>query len=380
MKKLILHIGAPKCGSSTIQSLLGKHLSGRLGLKNRFEETLKYACLLNNGEVLIGPSLLNAQNKSVSNYVASAILPDNPDEILGWLKNLNNAVGKDDIVILSNEGWANRLLPSFEKALNQLAVPVEVLFIVRAPVDWMNSGWWQWGVWGEASLESWVKSQMPAVNFYSQFERWSNVGTVERIKVAEISQGLVQTLADFLSIDSDTFKVGKNVNVGTNFHLLRHLINNKEKYGRKTHAPYIEFKLNQILDASGTPPPFVINSELAKDIIKGTMPSNIKILEEIRATSGVVSTEVAAKYLDSDSYNNKESVDLSDALSAAENDEFIGMLIDRILSIHDNQQPPKSVLRFDPKRYLSLHPDVEQSGINPYEHYVRFGLSEGRRI
>jgi hypothetical protein len=35
---------------------------------------------------------------------------------------------------------------------------------------------------------------------------------------------------------------------------------------------------------------------------------------------------------------------------------------------------------FEPARYLILNPDVEAAGINPFEHYVKFGLAEGRRI
>lgn len=40
-----------------------------------------------------------------------------------------------------------------------------------------------------------------------------------------------------------------------------------------------------------------------------------------------------------------------------------------------------SLLRsFDPARYLLLNPDVKAAGINPFEHYMKFGLSESRPI
>ena len=35
---------------------------------------------------------------------------------------------------------------------------------------------------------------------------------------------------------------------------------------------------------------------------------------------------------------------------------------------------------FDPDRYLSLHPDVKASGIEPREHYFTYGIKEGRRV
>jgi Phytanoyl-CoA dioxygenase (PhyH) len=36
--------------------------------------------------------------------------------------------------------------------------------------------------------------------------------------------------------------------------------------------------------------------------------------------------------------------------------------------------------RFDPQRYLDLNPDVAAAGVDPYEHYVRHGHAEGRRV
>lgn len=35
---------------------------------------------------------------------------------------------------------------------------------------------------------------------------------------------------------------------------------------------------------------------------------------------------------------------------------------------------------FNPRAYLAANPDVAQSGMNPYEHYLRFGRYEGRKL
>ena len=37
-------------------------------------------------------------------------------------------------------------------------------------------------------------------------------------------------------------------------------------------------------------------------------------------------------------------------------------------------------LNFDPNKYLFFNPDVKESGINPYKHYLNFGIKEGRRM
>lgn len=380
MKKLLLHIGAPKSGSSTIQSALGHHLTGKRGLKNNLGETIKYACLLKNDEVLIGPSLLKAHSRSISNYIASDRLPDNVEDILKRLDKLEKSVEKDDVVILSNEGWANGLSQSFKDALNRFSIPVEILFIVRAPVDWMNSSWWQWGAWSGLSLEDWIKSQMPSVDYYSQYEHWNGLDIVESINIYEISQGLIGSLENFLNLSADSLRIQNNVNVGTNFSLLRHLINNKEKYGRKVHDPQVEFKLNKLLNLPNYPPPFVIPHAMAKFIIKNTISSSKYILNKAQTEDRKIPTHVIAKYLDPDAYTTKDTTDLSRALTAPEDDVFIGTLVDWILDSSEPNLVPISIRNFNPARYLSLHSDVAKSGMNPYEHYVRFGIAEGRKI
>lgn len=35
---------------------------------------------------------------------------------------------------------------------------------------------------------------------------------------------------------------------------------------------------------------------------------------------------------------------------------------------------------FDPQTYLDLNPDVKRAGVDPYQHFLRFGVTEGRRV
>ena len=35
---------------------------------------------------------------------------------------------------------------------------------------------------------------------------------------------------------------------------------------------------------------------------------------------------------------------------------------------------------FDPDLYLKLNPDVKTANVNPYEHYLKYGIKEKRRI
>ena len=39
-----------------------------------------------------------------------------------------------------------------------------------------------------------------------------------------------------------------------------------------------------------------------------------------------------------------------------------------------------SLLDFDADRYLTLNPDVQSDGVNPYEHFITCGIREGRKF
>lgn len=332
MKKLILHIGAGKCGSSTIQSILGRNFSSPSGKKNKVGENLKYACLLNNGDILMGPPLERTQDQSFSNYVSSNISLNDSAKILSQLEKLNDTVSENDSVIISNEGWANGLTPEFEGALNKFSAPLDILLVIRPPVEWMNSSWWQWGVWTDQTLENWIKHQTPAVNYYVQLQKWNSLKHIEKFRVAEISEGLTDVLAEFLDVDPEALKIEKNVNVATNFSLLRHLIIHKEKYGRKTHDPQIEFKLNRILNLPNNPPPFIIPHHLSTVIIENSISSSKNILQKIQSDKRQIPDQVIEKYINPSIYEEKTVADLSKVLAATEDDQLIGELLNHILT------------------------------------------------
>lgn len=41
---------------------------------------------------------------------------------------------------------------------------------------------------------------------------------------------------------------------------------------------------------------------------------------------------------------------------------------------------PRPRFKFDPQLYLDLNPDVKAAGVDPYRHYLEYGIGEGRRI
>jgi predicted 3-demethylubiquinone-9 3-methyltransferase (glyoxalase superfamily) len=63
----------------------------------------------------------------------------------------------------------------------------------------------------------------------------------------------------------------------------------------------------------------------------------------------------------------------------------IGISYNPLLSLHDNFLNAFTFLEignkhFDPNVYMELNSDVKAAGVNPYQHYLEFGIKEGRRI
>lgn len=85
----------------------------------------------------------------------------------------------------------------------------------------------------------------------------------------------------------------------------------------------------------------------------------------------------------------------ADSFLQSLSDETIDVLIDYLGNAPNfNRNPVKLVHRlyldcfeskwrqisFDAERYLALNPDVKAAGANPYQHYLKFGIKEGRRF
>ena len=63
----------------------------------------------------------------------------------------------------------------------------------------------------------------------------------------------------------------------------------------------------------------------------------------------------------------------------------IGISYNPLISLHDNFLNAFIFLEignkhFDPNVYMELNPDLKAAGVNPYQHYLEFGIKKGRRI
>lgn len=151
--RAILHVGAPKCGSSALQRALSAH-PAMTGADRRSHVYL--AARLSDG--LAGGRIVPVQGRRLSALAGHAVhgyaawpnitRDDDPDAY--WpvvAESISAALRRDRVPILSCEGWIAHASAA-PILLRQTGLEVlDVAAYVRPPLDWLNAAWWQWIVW-----------------------------------------------------------------------------------------------------------------------------------------------------------------------------------------------------------------------------------------
>ncbi|MBY6127076.1 hypothetical protein [Roseovarius atlanticus] len=199
---LILHVGAPKCGSSALQTMLTRHPDLRDGAGRR----LRYVALrMPEGKYTLiqGGMVKRLGRASAYGYVCWPNFGPQTDSapILAALREVVESGQRGGWVpILSCEGWINH--PQiFADALAQMRYPrVDVVGFLRAPVEWVNAAWWQWGIWTGYSLDVWLKRRLLFYGFADNLKAWAAIPGV-RLHVRHSRPDVVQKFVSLYGCD-----------------------------------------------------------------------------------------------------------------------------------------------------------------------------------
>jgi hypothetical protein len=376
MRALVLHIGHSKCASSSLQAFLSANLCEPIADGNG--GAYRYVAISGNGSLLSGNQLKSAAQNSHSKYVATELNIRDQEKFKIGLNNIKKFCGPNDTIVLSNEGWGTQeyVNEQIVETLNEFGFPVHVFLLTRPPVDWFNASWWQWGCWTGQSIESWFK-EYQNINFMESLRQLKEIKAVKLARVADISQDPISSFLDFLGINPKNFESTNNGNLATDADLLKHIIRNRDHYKRSTHNAKSEFVLNSILRLERKKLPQVANQGMARVIIHNNLVDHQAILDEMAWCKVPLSNEVAEKYISESSYDQFDKFDFENFTNSDYSDEFIFKLIDRAIDLHSTLSEISS---FDPQKYLEMNQDVKKSGINPFQHFIEFGLNEGRKF
>lgn len=293
MKEVILHIGGPKCASSSIQSYCKDHLSDLV--ENANGKKYSYFRILNSDRELFAVN----KKEDFPNANSSQNLYQFKGNVKSIFDKINDETENDVSVVLSCEEWAFDLITSNDlfNELKDLKLPIKIFFVVRPILSVLNSSWLQWGAFSGDSLENWIEKkilQSPnQFEFFQQYERISSLHNNREICICDISQNPVKVFQDFLEMPITPIQ---RENETTHIGLLYQIVRNQKIIGRTLHDSSIENFLNKQLDLPKSQTPFFIPKKLV-DLCQENHGKNMRNMVNLLNKFMKLDEEVERLYL-----------------------------------------------------------------------------------
>lgn len=285
LPQLILHLGAPKCGSSALQAALTKmpDMTAKDGRRFRYVSTLVQGTAAAKVPFsltpLYGAALTRVGLQSPYGYTCCPNVSD-AQMVERFTKTLrtahSNGVAQTQTPILSNEGWIYRH-SEFANILHSLGnPPVDVVSFLRPPVEWLNASYWQWGVWSAPSLNAWMTRANMTYSFGMDLVAWSKIPNV-RVRVYPSKPDVV---AHFASIYDLPLKSGADTNRSSPPALIGFLLRNR-RFRPSAHQPATEFVFQRWCPKLDTRQPWAVGSAQVlgyRPIVRDTLAALRSIL------------------------------------------------------------------------------------------------------
>ena len=183
--RCILHIGAPKCGSSALQAALSAAPDHKASAGQRYR-------YVGTGTVegriypLYGGVVRRLGRSSEFGYscwpnLRAASLPQSGSEDPVWDalgRVMQNASQQGHVPMLSNEGWIGAAAAFGTNFLAEPGRRADVVAFVRPPLDWVNAAYWQWGVWTGYGFRDWLRLSKMRYALGAHLAQWAALQAV----------------------------------------------------------------------------------------------------------------------------------------------------------------------------------------------------------
>lgn len=196
--RAILHVGAPKCGSSALQTALSAQprLVDAAGRRHLYTAARQEATRL---VPVHGRRLAAMARHSVHGYACWPNVARQDDPAAYWSAvggALSGTVRRGAVPVLSSEGWIAHAAAATELVARAGLEVLDVAAYVRPPLEWLNASYWQWMIWTTGRLNGHQVERWAAQARFQpglQLAAWATTPRV-RLHVASARQDVV---ADF---------------------------------------------------------------------------------------------------------------------------------------------------------------------------------------
>ena len=277
MKKIIVHIGYPKCGSSAIQHFLchNQILHG---------ENAEYRYFVIGKEgILSRQQVTSLSRRSLSGYVASVGSLSNA---LIVLQDYLAAHEHNDFVpVISQEGWgSNDDIADLKRISEDLNGKVELHIVgyVRPQISWLQSAWWQWYAWrgDDLTLDKAWKWLKHTVKWHARLQRFAAVSCVGSItaRLQDTHADITRDLLDYLHINGSKYQAGKRINTSVTANHVA--IYKRLPFLRPPHDSRADLVIDKLLPTRKQPP-FIMTHDFAREVLAEVRKDNLALLETL---------------------------------------------------------------------------------------------------
>jgi hypothetical protein len=272
---IILHVGAGKCGSSSLQAQLS---SCPLLSADDGSAHYEYVCITGNGDLLRRETIQRQARLTPYEVEVSAGAEKPWATDAATLEQLSlqlrDVLAHGRTPIASQESWLGQArIFKDNEILPQLGLRAKVVVFVRPQILWLNSAWWQWGVWLPNSFHNFVENNKHSARWTTMTDAWRSVPGVDEVEIHAACGDVVATFFRSIGI---AVEGAKRRNVSLDENLLSYLRTRPDL--RPSHSPLVEFILEQRLAANARGSPWVLPHEQISDLIEYYRADNLDLL------------------------------------------------------------------------------------------------------
>ena len=313
VKTLFLHLGLGKCGSSSIQSafsLCPEHV-------DKDGDPLRYVAL--GQEQVLGPRLVRERAQRSAHAYTASVAPAglvrrserSRQRAARFLQAQSGAS-----LFLSNEGWSPAFAyPGFCAAIEELIQQCSprkttAIVVVRPPVEWVNSAWWQWGAWQpEPDFERWFQSVLPSLSWQSQLDTLKRWFPDVQLRVLPLKPTLLSDVAVLCGLEATALaSVDRAANQSLPAVVLR-LYQAFPELRPGPHASGMDFSiLSALADAdpgvSFQRAPWVINEDQIQQILTQTQ-AGVEALMDAMVPADAAAVQEDRRWWAAEAYNDR---------------------------------------------------------------------------